>query len=60
MKIELISTLALELFTQGIKLMQRHNAAQAAGVTDVPDEEIRDELDAAILKLDRLNERDPS
>jgi hypothetical protein len=55
MKTELIATLALELFTQGVKLMQRHNAAVAAGNAEVPDAEIRSELDTAIAKLDNLN-----
>lgn len=55
MKTDLIATLALELFTQGVKLMQRHNAAVAAGTAEVPDAEIRSELDAAIAKLDTLN-----
>lgn len=56
MKTELIATLALELLTQGIKLMQRHNAAVAAGKAEVPDAEIRSELDTAIAKLDGLNQ----
>lgn len=55
MKTELLATLALELLTQGIKLMQRHNAAVAAGKAEVPDAEIRSDLDAAILKLDSLS-----
>jgi hypothetical protein len=55
MKTELLSTLALELFTQGVKLMQRHNVAVAAGQAEVPDAEIRSDLDAAIAKLDSLN-----
>jgi hypothetical protein len=55
MKTELVATLALELLTQGVKLMQRHNAAVAAGNAEVPDAEIRSELDAAIVKLDVLN-----
>ena len=55
MKTELIATLALELLTQGVKLMQRHNAAVAVGNAEVPDAEIRSDLDAAITKLDILN-----
>jgi len=55
MKTELVATLALELMTQAVKLMQRHNAAQAAGEPEVPDEVIRNELDTAIVKLDHLN-----
>lgn len=55
MKTELVATLALELLTQAVKLMQRHNAAVAAGNPEVPDAEIRSELDAAIAKLDSLN-----
>jgi isoaspartyl peptidase/L-asparaginase-like protein (Ntn-hydrolase superfamily) len=55
MNTQLVATLALELLTQAVKLMQRHNVAVAAGEADIPDEEIRDELDAAILKLELLN-----
>lgn len=55
MKTELVATLALELLTQAVKLMQRHNAAVAAGNAEVPDTEIRAELDASIAKLDSLN-----
>lgn len=55
MKTELVATLALELLTQAVKLMQRHNAAVASGNADVPDAEIRGELDAAIATLDSLN-----
>lgn len=56
MKTELVATLALELLTQAVKLMQRHNAAVAAGNADVPDAEIRTDLDVAIAKLDSLNQ----
>jgi hypothetical protein len=55
MKTALVSTLALELMTQAVRLMTRHNAAQAAGEEDIPDEEIREDLDVAIGKLDELN-----